>query len=185
MDIKLRDKKKMNIKEHQLSGSVHIDLSKKFHEKGKTGIAAINSDKNFNRGLALSSKLKKSLLRHESYCPSRLYAICIWQIIKQDINSIDTLIICNDANFSKVKKYLKHLFEKKCPKIKSLFSVREELGKKIKSLADSMANSYRKRAFSFLKKQGKKLNPERLSYKQIINLFDKLESFDKKILDKE
>ena len=164
----------------ELQGIVHIDLSKKFWEKGKTGIGAINSDKKFSRGLAISHKNKKKLMSLLTYSDSRLYSICIWKIIQQDVKSIDLLVICNDANIKEVEDYLNYLSKKDCPTIKPLFKIREELHKKVKSTAHGIANSYRKKAFSFIKPQGKPLNPIRINYKEICLLLEKLKEFDKK-----
>ncbi len=165
-----------------LKDSVHIDLSKKFWEKGNTGIAAINSDKGFHRGIAISMKIKKVLRKNSAktnYTPARLYAVCIWKLVKEDLNTIGSLIICNDAPFEEVKFYLKHLTNNQI-EIKSLLNYRKELNKKLKSLADSPAKSYRKKALKPWKLQNPKFNSVRIKYKEIILLLEQLNELDKK-----
>src|SRR3989344_1417531 len=106
--------------DYKLYGNVHCDLSAKYFKKQKTGIAVINSDKSFHRGICLTSAFKKSLKSHKCYTDERLHSICIWKIIEQDIDSIECIILCMDTEYEKTKRYLEYLFQNKCPKIESL-----------------------------------------------------------------
>lgn len=171
------------VDETKLNCIVHVDLSKKFWERGHTGVAAINTDKKFHRGLALSPYLKKSLVKTTEFTDAKLYAICIWSVIKDDLNSIDLLVICDDAPFRNVKAYIEHFVGDKSLKMESISQHRQKLGRKVKSLADGIAKSYRKRALKPWRK-GRKLNVVRVTYKEIIELLSKLNEVDE-IIDKE
>ena len=130
---------------------IHVDMSCKFYEGKKVGVAWIDSDKKEHKGMALSKnliyKLNKSLAADSDF--PRLYAICIYLLIKNDLNRINKIIICNDEPFSDVKKYLTLLtcHQENLISIQSITEYKKELGKKkLKSKADSIVNSYRKRA---------------------------------------
>lgn len=169
------------INQVRLSGIVHVDLSKKFWEKGNTGIAAINSDKSFHRGLAIARGVKESLSQNSQrtkYTDARLYASSIWKVIKDDLSSIDILIICNDAPFKEVKRYLKYFCKNQCPEIYSIFEFREKLNKNIKSLADNIAKAYRKRGLKPWKRGGVKLNTIRISYAEFLIHLNELDKLD-------
>lgn len=130
----------------------HIDMSGKLYAEGNCGIACINSRTRIHNGCALSGRLKRLIEKNlfntttaEDY--AKIYAICIYYLIKDKVNEIENLIICNDEKFIYVKLYLEELFGvEPIPKIISITEFQKKLGRKVKSLADNAADSYRKRA---------------------------------------
>ena len=98
---------------------MHVDTSSKLYEKNNTGIAYKVIKTNFHKGLGLSSKLKKELKRdlYIQYDYARLYAICIYYLIKDDYDLFETLIICGDEDFNSVRDYLELLFSDSKQKI--------------------------------------------------------------------
>lgn len=161
-----------------LKATIHTDLSAKFWEKDTTGIAAINIDRSYHKGVALSRGLKSKLddelnIRIND---SRLLAICIWKIIEGHCQDIDEIIMCADAPYDDVVFYLSQLIPKEHSiAFTPLTELRKKLGKKIKSLAHGPANSYRRRGLKPWKK-GKQLNTVRLGYREIIELWNGLEN---------
>ena len=159
--------------------TIHVDMSQKFYEKYDVGIAFIaTEDRTFHKGTALSNKLIKSLNRdlNADYDSSRLYAICIYWILKEDISKSDNLIICNDEPFEEVQGYLNLLFNGNSDFDNvSMISLRDHtqmLGKNIQSLAHGVANSYRKRGLKRHRhNRGKKLNFIELHYEDIVKLW--------------
>ena len=96
---------------------MHIDTSCKLYENKDTGIAYKIAGTNAHKGLVLSKKLKKELKRthfniNKNY--AKLYAICIYYLIMNDLKEFDILIVCADEDFKNVKDYLNLL----CPKLK-------------------------------------------------------------------
>ena len=173
----------------QRDGVMHIDTSVKLHKQKDTGIAykIIGSEK--HKGLAIHRKLKKELKRdlntQEDY--ARLYAIGIFLIIKDDLDLFDTLIICEDESIVYVKEYLNLLFEENPDyfnkKVMSISELRKITGnKKLRSYADGVAKSYRKRALKYLGRQqeGIKLNPIKIDYKTIVSLWKEIDNKIKK-----
>ena len=150
----------------------HIDMSGRFYEKKTCGIACVNSLKTNHNGCALTHKLKRYI--EKNLCigeikedKARLYAICIYFLIKDKLEDIDTLIICNDESFIYVKEYLHFLLEDPSNKIKikSITEFQKKLGKKVKSIADNFANAYRKRALKPTKRNiGIKLKVVEINY---------------------
>jgi len=128
----------------------------------------------------LKKELERDLGIWHDY--ARVYAICIYYLIKDDLNVFDTLIICGDEDFNSVKYYLLLLFsdndfyQKK--KILSVYKLREITGnKKLKSYADNIANSYRKRVLKNIQKQqtGIPLNPIKINYRMIYDKWMEIE----------
>lgn len=165
---------------------MHIDTSRRFNQRGHTGIAFKIVGTNIHKGLGLSNKLKRELDEHlnakEDY--ARLYAICIYYLVKDVLDNFDILIICNDENFTYVKLYLDKLFLGNqiylTKTISSLSKFRKVMGNpKIRSYADNIAATYRRKVFlnKPRKERGIKLNIVKVNYKKIIekwNLIDKL-----------
>lgn len=91
---------------------MHIDTRNRFYQKRNTGITYKIIKTNEHKGLGISNKLKRELDRdlnaNEDY--ARVYAICIYFLIKDDLNKFDVLIICNDELFFHVKEHLDKLF---------------------------------------------------------------------------
>lgn len=155
---------------------MHIDTSSKLYERTHTGIAyKITPDKQ-HKGLALHIRLKKSL-EHElsaDYDYPRVYAICIYYLIKDDLDKFDILIICGDEDIKKVKEYLEILFlEEQNFHQKNVIGIgelRELLGKPgLKSYADNVARSYRRRALKSASRQqkGRPLNIVKVTFEMI------------------
>jgi len=175
---------KMDLKDFEKKRIMHIDTSSKLYERKDTGITYKIISSNVHKGLALSKKLKKELERDlkidEDY--ARIYAICIYYLIKNDLDKFGILVICGDENYALTKKYLDLLFINNRvyldKKLISLYELREITGKKkLKSYADNTARSYRKRALKSLRRTqvGTILNPVRVSYKNIREKWDEIE----------
>ncbi|MBI2046613.1 hypothetical protein HYT26_00410 [Candidatus Pacearchaeota archaeon] len=166
----------MDLKDLENKRVMHIDTSCKLYERKNTAISFRIVKSNVHKGLVLSYKLKKELKRalNVDYDWARIYAICIHQLIKDDLNNFDILIICGDENYIYVKKYLDILFNDdplyKNKSIHSLYELRELTGKKkLKSYADNTARSYRRRGLKSLRRQqnGREIFPVRIGYKEI------------------
>lgn len=177
----------MSLIYEEFGRTMHIDTSVKLHKNKVTGIAYKIIGSNLHKGLALKRSLKRDLKKHLQvhYNFSRLYAICIYFLIKDSLHLFDTLIICEDECVCEVKLYLDILFSHNSDyhtkKVLSLIELRDKIGdKKIRSYADGMASSYRKRSLKCLAKQqeGIKLNPIKINYKMIKDCWKEI---DKKI----
>lgn len=164
---------------------MHIDTSGKLHENKNTGIAYKIVDSKEHKGLALKGTLKKELRKklklNRDY--AKLYAICIYSLIKENLDSFDILVICEDEDFSKVKEYLNILFKNNkdylSKEIISLIMLRKLTGdEKLRSYADGMARSYRRRALKQLAKrqEGISLNPIKINYLDIKLLLEKIKN---------
>jgi len=161
----------------------HIDLSIRLFDKGTTGIACVGAKTKKHNGCALSSRLKKYI--NKTLCigsikeeRAKLYAICIYYLIRNKLEDIKTLIICNDENFNYVREYLYLLLNDTTFsfRIISITEFQKRLGRKVKSLADNFAKAYRKRS---LKRNrwhvGKKLNVVEITYNMIKNKWKQLD----------
>jgi hypothetical protein len=159
----------------------HIDLSGCFFHKGNTGIAYYSSESKKHKGMVLKSNLKKMIdktlcigSRKEEH--AKLYAICIFYLVKDILEDIKSLIICNDEDFSYVKFYLEALLPSTISfSIMDIREFQKKLGRNIKSLADNKSKSYRKRG---LKKnrwmQGPNLEVIEINYNMIKNKWEEL-----------
>ena len=153
---------------------IHVDMSQKFSNMKNIGVAWISTDRQHHKGLALSGKLIKKLVNEvgANHDFARLYAICIFLILRDDISKVSEIIICNDEDFTTVKKHLERLFisfpDFSQVRIDSIFDFRKRIGRDIKSLADGIAASYRKRGLKENRwNKGYKLNVIRTRYKEI------------------
>lgn len=166
---------------------MHIDTSVKLHERRDTGISYKIVKTNEHKGFGLSIKLKKELERDldAKYDYARIYAICIYYLIRDDFDLFDVLVICGDENYSQVKGYLdllfsedKRYYEKKVISLHELRNITED--KKLKSYADKISNSYRKRALKSKVRQQKgiELNPIKVNYKMV---YEKWKEIDNKL----
>lgn len=154
---------------------MHVDTSRKLYERRDTGIAYKMIKTLEHKGLGLSLRLKKELEKKldADYDYARIYAICIYFLIKDDLNLFDELVICGDENFVDVKEYLNLLFD--CSeftpkKIKSISELRVETGNKnIRSYADDIAYSYMRRALKSIvrRQKGTPLNVIKVTYEMI------------------
>ncbi|MEK6859220.1 MAG: hypothetical protein AABX54_00245 [Nanoarchaeota archaeon] len=162
---------------------MHIDTSCKLYENKDTGIAYKILGTNKHKGLVINKKLKRELKKKFDMCKdfARLYSVSIYYLIKDDLDEFDILIICADENFKKVRDYLDILFQndKKYSKkdIISIVKLREITdNKNLRSAADKIANSYRKRGLKSInkKQEGIPLNVVPINYNKIIEKFNEI-----------
>lgn len=162
---------------------IHVDMSGKFYKKENVGIAWTDDKKQKHKGLFLSGRQVARIIetKNADYDFSRLYAICIYLIVKEDIVNIKELILCTDETFIEVKEYLILLLAKEGKNDKSIKSIgqyreekkKEGKGGKIISCADGFANSYRKRGPRECRwDKGRELNIIKAPYEEIINLWN-------------
>jgi len=165
--------------------TMHIDTSCKLYESKNTGIAYKIIGSNKHKGLALKRSLKNELKKdlNVDYDYARLYAICIFYLIKDDLDLFDTLIICGDEHFLFVKEHLSILFEEDSTYhskiIMSIAELREITGNpKLRSYADGVARSYRRRALKCLarQQQGTTLNIVKINYNSIRILWEEIDN---------
>ncbi len=175
----------MKKKEFNGEGTMHIDTSCKLYEGKNTGIAYKTIDSNKHKGLALKRTLKKELKKdlNVDYDYARLYAICIFYLIKEDLLLFDTLVICGDEHIPSVKEYLRILFEEDSDyhnkKVISISELRGLTGNpRLRSYADGVAKSYRRRALRCLARQqeGTSLNPVKINYSNIRVLWEEIDN---------
>ena len=164
--------------------TMHIDVSRRFYQKGNSSVAFKIIPSNNHRGMALSNKLKNELKKDFNIGYAQLYSICIYYLIYDRLDSFDNLVICNDENYMRVKKYLDILFSKNkkyvSKFITSLNKLREISGdSKIRSYADNIANTYRRKSLKPLRRRQKGilLNIVKINYQKIKK---KLEEINKK-----
>ena len=155
----------------------HIDLSVRLYEEGSTGIACVSASKKDHCGCVLTSRVKRYIEKNlfigkERQEYAKLYAICISYIIKDKMSKVRRLIICNDEEFLYVKEYLLALANPSFEVI-NISEFQNSLGRRVKSLADNMAESYRKRGLKPWRK-GKSLNTINISYAMIKEAWEKL-----------
>ncbi len=166
----------MDEKELNEKRIMHIDTSGKLYEKGTSGIAYKIIGSGLHKGLALSVRFKKELEKrlmvNRNY--AKLYAICIYYLIKESLDLFDVLVICVDENFLFVKGYLNILFkgneEYMRKDIISIHQLRKFVNNKfLISLADGVANSYRRRGLRNVvqKQKGLALNCVKITFNDI------------------
>lgn len=162
---------------------MHIDTSCKLYEMSDTGIAFKIVQTAQHKGLAISNRLKRELDRdlQAFYDYSRIYAICIYLLIKDSLKEFDVLIICDDEHHVYVKLYLDLLFikdkEYQSKKVMSIGELRELTGnKKLRSHADGVANIYRRKALRCIqrKQRGVQLNIVEVNYSLITTLWNQI-----------
>lgn len=179
----------MNLEDLNGKRVMHIDTSNRFYQKRNTGIAYKMIKTNEHKGLGVSNKLKRELDRDleagDDY--ARLYAICVYFLIKEDLDKFDVLIICNDELFLYVKEYLDILFSNSKEyfrkEISSLAKLREITGdKSIRSHADNIAAIYRRKIFQKIqrKQKGIQLNIVEINYKIIAEKWKEIDNALKK-----
>ena len=163
--------------------TMHIDISRRFYQLGDSSMAFKIIPSEEHKGLLLSNKLKKELIRdlkiNQDY--PKLSAICIYYLIKENLDIFDNLVICNDESYSNVKSYLDLLFngnEKYFSKnITSLSELRRISGNSnIRSYADGIANTYRRKSSRPLRRQqkGVQLKVIEINYKKIKEKWEEL-----------
>ncbi len=158
----------------------HIDMSGRIYEKGPIGIACVGSKTKNHNGCALRGKMRRHIEKNlcvGSICEedAKLYAICIYFLIRNKLENIDTLIICNDENFVYVREYLHILLNDNLflPKIINITEFQKKLGRKVKSFADNYSKAYRKRGLRRHKWHiGIKLEVVEITYEMIKNKWE-------------
>ena len=163
-------------KNHFDGRTMHIDMSTRFNQKGDSGVAFKIIPSNNHKGMVLSDKLKKELKKDFKINYAQLYSICIYYLIQDELDSFDNLVICNDEDYTEVKKYLDVFFSKNkeydSKLITSLSKLRKISGNsKIRSYAEHIANIYRKKALKPLRRQQKGiiLKTVKINYQKIKN----------------
>jgi len=160
----------------------HVDMSGRIYWKKTIGIALVGTRTGVNYGCALKGNLlqlvKKRLFGENVYEDSaKLYAICIYFLIKNVEKNIKTLIICNDEDFKVVKKILEYLLKNYDFELINISEFRRRLGRNIGSLADNYARIYRRRALKKNRQiKGKRLNVIEINFNLIKEIWEKLEN---------
>ena len=157
----------------------HIDLSVRLFDEGATGIACVGAETKKHNGCVLSRKLKKDIDKHicsltSSKNRAMIYAICIYYLIRNNLENVKRLIICNDENFVYTREYLHHLLndENYSFKIISITEFQKILGRNVKSLADNYARQYRKRGLSEHRwNKGHRLDVAKINFRMIKNKY--------------
>jgi len=160
----------------------HIDMSGRIYEKKTIGISCVGSKTKRHNGCAIRGGMvrfiEKNLCVGSIYEENaKIYALCIYFLIRNKIEEIDTLIICNDENFYYVREYLYILLNNFPfqPKIVNITEFQKKLGRKVKSLANNYARAYRKRALKRNKWHiGIPLNVTEITFEMIKNKWNLL-----------
>jgi len=156
----------------------HVDMSGRIYENRTIGIAIVGTESNLHCGCAVKGNLvkliKKRLFKKNIFEDSaKLYAICIYLLVKEVKEHIKTLIICNDEDFRVVKNVLSILLKDYDFEIISISEFRRQLGRDISSLADNYANIYRKKGLKPSRQaKGKELNIVPITYNLIEQIWD-------------
>ena len=158
----------------------HVDMSGRIYEGKTIGIALVGTKTKVNYGYALKGNLVK-LIKKELFTENisedsaKLYAICIYLLVKEVRDNIHTLIICNDEDFNIVKKTLEKLLKGYSFEIINISEFRKRLGRKVGSFADNYAKAYRKRALKTNRMStGKKLNVVKVTFTLIKQYWEEL-----------
>lgn len=158
-------------------------MSEKFKNNKNVGIALASDSKPvFHKGIFVKGTMIKQLKKQviDDFGP-KMYSICIFHLIKDDLDKFDEIIICNDENFETVYIYLKLLFNhfnKNIITCKSLTTYRDENNLrqnhgKFRSPADRYSKIYRKRGGRPRNRDGKtELNCTSLNLSEILNYHD-------------
>jgi hypothetical protein len=158
----------------------HVDMSGRIYENRTIGIAIVGTRDKINYGCALKGNLikliKKELFKKNIFEDSaKLYAICIFLLIKEIKNNINTLIICDDEDFEIVKNMLSILLKDYNFEIINIVEFRKRLGRNIGSFADNYANIYRRKALKPNRwAKGKELNVVEVTYNLIKRYWEEL-----------
>ena len=106
---------------------------------------------------------------------AQVYAILTFKLVDHLLrqnHSIKKLVICNDEQFSYVRLYLQNLLAERNIQITNISDYRKMFGRKVGSLADNLANVYRRRALKPNRK-GKKLNVVPVSFNDLYEKWKK------------
>ena len=151
----------------------HVDMSGRIYEGKTIGIALVGTETKINYGCALKGNLikliKKELFEKNIFeDAAKLYAICIYLLVREVKDNVRTLIICNDEDFDIVKNVLGRLLKAYNFEIMNISEFRKRLGRNIGSLADNYAHIYRRRALNPHRQlKGKRINAVNVTFKII------------------
>jgi len=158
----------------------HVDMSGKISNNRTIGVAIVGTRTKIHFGCALRGNLIKLIRRklfsdNSSEDCARLYAICIFLLLENIKEKINTLIICNDEDFRIVKLTLNHLLGNVNFDIINISEFRKRLGRDIGSLADNYSKIYRRRALKPNRfSEGKKLNIIEVNFQLIKEYWNKI-----------
>ncbi len=158
----------------------HVDMSGRFYRNENIGIAIFCAKTKMHRGCAIKKslilRLKKDFFKGNSYNDSaKLYSICIFILVEDIQDKINSLIICNDEDFTIVKKMLNCLLSYSI-EIINITEFRKRMGRNLGSLADNYARVYRKRGLKPNHLKGKKLNTIQVNFNIIKKHWEELEN---------
>jgi hypothetical protein len=164
-----------------MTEDLHIDMSERLYRNRTVGIASVYVQSRKHSGCVIKKRLLEKIQRklysgNAQIDNAKLYAICIYLLIKGETDRIKRLIICNDENFRYVSSYLGALLDR-APKfdIINISELRKITGKNTESLADNYARHYRKRALNKNKwTKGIKLRVVEVDYYNIEKHWNKL-----------
>jgi hypothetical protein len=127
---------------------IHVDMSGTLRRSQTVGIAWTSATD--HRGCSLDAALIRKL-RQLDIEYSTIYALCIAALIRNHLDKISTIVICNDEPFCDVKAILETVFRNneawRQITVKSISEFRREMNDPFaRSLADNIANAYRRRA---------------------------------------
>ncbi len=148
----------------------HVDMSGRIYEEKTIGIAVVGPKTKKHYGCALKGNLirliKKDLFKENVFEDSaKLYSICIYLLLKDIKDEINTLVVCNDEDFEVVKNTLAILLKEYDFEIINISDFRRRLCRNIGSLADNYARIYRRRALRPKRQlKGKLLNVVPVTY---------------------
>ncbi len=160
----------------------HVDMSGRLYENKTIGIALVGTKTRINHGCALKGNLikliKKSIFKNNIFEDSaKLYAICIYLLLREVRDKIKALIICNDENFEVVKKTLLKILKDCNFEIINISEFRKRLGRNVGSFADNYARIYRKRALKPNKLlRRKKINVVKVTFSLIKQQWEELKN---------
>lgn len=158
----------------------HADMSGRIYEDRTIGIALVGTETKKHFGCALKGNLlklvKKELFKKSIYDDSaKLYAVCIFLLVKEVKENINLLIICNDEDFNIVKNVLTKLLKNYNFEIISITEFRKRLGRNIGSLADNYTRIYRKKALKPNRwAKGKELNVVEITFTLIKKYWEEI-----------
>ena len=158
----------------------HVDMSGRIYEGKTIGVSIVGAETKIHFGCALKGNLikliKKELFKDNIFQDAaKLYAICIYLLLNELDNKINSLVICNDEDFEIVKKSLCKLLNNPKFEIINITEFRKRLGINVGSPADNYARTYRKRALKPTRlAKGKKLNVVPITYTIIKKYWEKI-----------
>ncbi len=137
----------------------HVDMGGRLHKGTDVGIACVGASSKTHDGCVPKGSLIRLIVRKLcrkdlQKCYAKMYAICIYLLIRDRLFDIERLITCNDENIALVKAYLERLLENKHRfSIINITEFRESPGRNTKSFADNYSKRYRRRGLNKIRRQ--------------------------------